>query len=56
MLGDIVNTSVKYFGDDYKNGYLDALSDVLDMLSSVPENNNIYKLKESLRKTIEEGE
>lgn len=55
MLGDIVNTNVEYFGGEYKDGYLDALSDVLDMLSSVPENNSIYKIKESLRKTIEKG-
>lgn len=55
MLGDSINEQINYLGADYKDGYLDALSDVLDMLGSVPENNSIYKLKESLRKTIEEG-
>lgn len=38
----------------WKEGYLDAFSDVLDMLQSIPETPEIYKIKESLRKTIEE--
>ena len=41
---------------DYKVGYLDAMSDVLDMLQSIPETPEIYKIKEHLRKAIEEGE
>lgn len=40
---------------DYKVGYLDAMSDVLDMLQSIPETPEIYKIKERLRKEIEEG-
>ena len=39
---------------DYKTGYLDAMSDVLAMLASTPETPEVYKIKESLRKTIEE--
>lgn len=39
---------------DYKVGYLDAMSDVLAMLASVAETSEIYKIKETLRKTIEE--
>lgn len=38
---------------DYKMGYLDAMSDVLAMLASIPETPEVYKIKESLRKTIE---
>ena len=41
---------------DYKEGVLDAFSDVLDMLADVPETPEIYKIKETLRKAIEEGE
>ena len=37
----------------WKVGYLDAFSDVLDMLQSIPETPEVYKIKESLRKTIE---
>lgn len=40
----------------WKEGYLDAFSDVLDMLSSIPETPEIYKIKEHLRKEIEKGE
>lgn len=40
---------------DYKVGYLDAMSDVLAMLASIPETPEVYKIKESLRKTIEKG-
>lgn len=40
----------------WKEGYLDALSDVLDMLSSIPETPEVYKIKEHLRKEIEKGE
>lgn len=38
---------------DYKVGYLDAMSDVLAMLASIPETPEVYKIKERLRKTIE---
>ena len=38
---------------DYKVGYLDAMSDVLAMLASIPETLEVYKIKESLRNTIE---
>lgn len=38
---------------DYKMGYLDAMSDVLAMLASIPETPEVYKIKESLRNTIE---
>lgn len=38
---------------DYKVGYLDAMSDVLAMLASIPETPEVYKIKESLRNTIE---
>ena len=38
---------------DYKVGYLDAMSDVLAMLASIPETPEVYKIKESLRDTIE---
>ena len=38
---------------DYKVGYLDAMSDVLAMLASVSETPEVYKIKESLRETIE---
>ena len=38
---------------DYKVGYLDAMSDVLAMLASMPETPEVYKIKESLRNTIE---
>lgn len=38
---------------DYKVGYLDAFSDVLAMLASIPETPEVYKIKESLRDTIE---
>lgn len=40
----------------WKEGYLDAFSDVLDMLSSMPETPEVYKIKEHLRKAIEKGE
>lgn len=40
----------------WKEGYLDALSDVLDMLNSIPETPEVYKIKEHLRKAIEKGE
>lgn len=40
---------------DYKVGYLDAMSDALAMLASIPETPEVHKIKESLRKTIEEG-
>lgn len=40
---------------DYKVGYLDAMSDVLVMLASIPETPEVYKIKESLRETIEKG-
>ena len=40
----------------WKEGYLDAFSDVLDMLQSIPETPEVYKIKEHLRKAIEEGE
>lgn len=38
---------------DYKMGYVDAMSDVLAMLASIPETLEVYKIKESLRNTIE---
>lgn len=38
---------------DYKVGYLDAMSDVLAMLASIPETPEVYEIKESLRNTIE---
>lgn len=38
---------------DYKVGYLDAMSDVLAMLASIPETPEVYKIKETLRDTIE---
>lgn len=38
---------------DYKVGYLDAMSDVLAMLASIPETPEVYKIKETLRNTIE---
>lgn len=38
---------------DYKVGYLDAMSDVLAMLASIPETPEVYKIKETLRGTIE---
>lgn len=41
---------------DYKMGYLDAMSDVLDMLQSIPETPEVYKIKETIRKEIEKGE
>lgn len=40
----------------WKEGYLDALSDMLDMLNSIPETPEVYKIKEYLRKAIEKGE
>lgn len=40
----------------WKEGYLDALSDVLAMLASIPETPEAYKIKEHLRKEIEKGE
>lgn len=40
---------------DYKVGYLDAVSDVLTMLASIPETPEVYKIKENLRATIAEG-
>lgn len=40
----------------WKEGYLDALSDVLAMLASIPETPEVYKIKEHLRKEIEKGE
>lgn len=39
----------------YIEGYLDAFSDVLGMLQDVAETPEIYKIKESIRKTIEGG-
>lgn len=41
---------------DYKVGYLDAMSDVLAMLASIPETPEVYKIKETIRKEIEKGE
>lgn len=38
---------------NYKVGYLDAMSDVLAMLASIPETPEVYKIKETLRNTIE---
>lgn len=40
---------------DYKVGYLDAMSDVLAMLASIPETPEVYKIKETIRKEIEKG-
>lgn len=40
----------------WKEGYLDAFSDVLDMLNSIPETPEVYKIKETIRKEIEKGE
>lgn len=40
---------------DYKMGYLDAMSDVLAMLASIPETPEVYKIKETIRKEIEKG-
>lgn len=40
----------------YVEGYLDAFSDVLGMLQDVAETPEIYKIKETLRKTIAEGD
>lgn len=40
----------------WKEGYLDALSDVLAMLASIPETPEVYKIKEHLRKEIKKGE
>lgn len=40
----------------WKEGYLDAFSDVLDMLGRIPETPEVYKIKEYLRKAIEKGE
>lgn len=40
---------------DYKVGYLDAMSDVLAMLASIPETAEVFKIKETLRATIAEG-
>ena len=37
----------------WREGYLDAFSDVLAMLASIPETPEVYKIKESLRNTIE---
>lgn len=41
---------------DYKMGYLDAMSDVLAMLASIPETPEVYKIKETIREEIEKGE
>lgn len=41
---------------DYRVGYLDAMSDVLAMLASIPETPEVYKIKETIRKEIEKGE
>lgn len=38
----------------WEEGYLDAISDVLGMLSSIPETPEVYKIKKHLRKAIEE--
>lgn len=38
---------------DYKVGYLDAVSDVLAMLASIPESREILKIKETIRKVVE---
>lgn len=40
----------------YVEGYIDALCDALAMLASIPETPEVYKIKETLRKTIAEGE
>lgn len=40
----------------YRVGYLDAMSDVLAMLASIPETLEVYKIKETIRKEIEKGE
>lgn len=40
---------------DYRVGYLDAMSDVLAMLASIPETPEVYKIKETIRKEIEKG-
>ena len=40
---------------DFLSGYLDAMSDVLAMLASIHETPEVYKIKESIRKTIEKG-
>lgn len=38
---------------DYKVGYIDAMSDVLAMLASIPETPEVYKIKEAIRKSVE---
>lgn len=38
----------------WKEGYLDAFSDVLAILASIPETPEVYKIKEHLRNEIEE--
>lgn len=44
------------YNSGWQDGYVEAIDRVLDMLSSVGETPQIYKIKESLRKIIEKGE
>lgn len=40
--------------DNYANGYLDALSDVLGVATYMGETSDLYKLKELIRKALSE--
>lgn len=44
------------YSEEYKTGYLDGLSDVLGILSELPENAQLIKVKDDIRAVIMEGD
>lgn len=46
-------TDMECYNSGWQDGYAEAIDQVLDMLASIPETPEIYKVKESLRKAID---
>lgn len=47
-------TDMECYNSGWQDGYAEACYDILSMLASVPETPEVYKIKESIRKTINE--
>ena len=48
-------TDMECYNSGWQDGYAEACYDILDMLASIPETPEVYKIKENLRATIAEG-
>ena len=46
-------TDMECYNSGWQDGYMEAIDRVLDMLASIPETPEVYKVKESLRKEID---